>query len=133
MTPANTLSEQTALLTRLATHVMGWRIRELTSARTGETRVLADEYEDGIGCVATWGLTENCTVRKWNPLENLADAWMLLESVSKRTKWWELSRRPTGVCANFLGDPKANHYGATVCEAICLAADAFVSHTEPSR
>lgn len=115
-----TREEKRDLLSRLACKVMGWRPAKGRQPKKAGEFVVSDNAK----CVV---YHNGSFVHYWTPTEYVGDAWMLIDAVSARTKWWELSRRPSGVCANFIGDPKANHYGADVCEAICLAADAFAA------
>jgi hypothetical protein len=116
-----TADEKRELTRRLAERVMGWQFERGLLGLTHMHQRADGTY---LYCFL-WDESSPYVAKHegWNPLENIADAWMLVEAVAKRTKWWELSRRPTGVCANFTGSPKDNHYGADVCEAICLAAD----------
>jgi hypothetical protein len=93
---ALTDTEKRDLLVRLAEGVMGWK----------------PEYVENF--------------KAWNPLESIADAWMLVDALAAKGVYLELSQGPRGWDARFDDPPSDWSGGDTAPMAICLAADAVL-------
>lgn len=67
-----------------------------------------------------------CYVSEWQPHLRIEQAFLVVEGMKKNNPyqpaWFELSTRPNGWCANFVGDPRFNSYAESAAVAICTAA-----------
>lgn len=92
------------IIETLATKVMGWHEEEMR---------WADENGDPI------------YLERWNPLQNIADAWQLVEKFD----YYQMEKRDTEkhVCFLAKGEKWIRGEGKTAQEAICNAAYKLVA------
>lgn len=110
------MTEQQIIET-LATKVMGWKVKN------GYLRV--PKQVDGYVLLEAF----------WNPLQNIADAWQVVEKISNNGNNVELTRRSDGMCfchirtVGHVGCERIDvlEKGKTAHEAICNAALKVVS------
>jgi hypothetical protein len=108
--------------------------REITLALA--TRVMGWTDENPESSVPCWWDAANRRSRiktEWNPLESLADAWMVVEAMGESL--WEcaihVGHGGMKVYAGFVrGDVESGGYYDTAPEAICRAA---LEATEPTK
>jgi hypothetical protein len=106
----------------VAEKVMGWKLENIPTSTYGST---ADVWKNEAGKIMAYD-------REWKPTEDISSAWQVVLKVCEETRWYELTFRPTGAIANFLGNTihrgivpfkdAGNDRTRAQCMAICLAA-----------
>ena len=112
------MTEQQIIET-LATKVMGWEKAVATDGK--------EYWDNGKFCGGIW-------LRDWNPLQNIADAWQVVEKLLEGYLHFDLSTDEDGwwatfkmVDKTFIDTKEWEASGDTPQEAICTAAMELVA------